>query len=135
MAPASYAPRITHLPTSVPHVWTEIIIRNHGVTVVKDLYVNLQLRLPGPECLGEMSRKDTRWESHESVGGRHLISSKEFRLAAAGMVTPVSFSIYLKPPFVVPMHSEISYGCEGSPVHRIVVSVPPDRVESAYRGF
>ena len=135
MAPSSYAPLVTSRPTSVPYVWNQIIIRNHGVAVVEDLYVNLQLRPPGPNCLAEMTQKDTRWEFHESVGGWHFISAKGFRLAPAGMVTPVSVSVYLKPPFEAPFYYELSYGCGGSPVHRIVVSVPSDRVESAYRDF
>lgn len=90
MAPSSYPPVVTHRPTSVPYVWNQIIIRNHGVRVVEDLYVNLELRVPGPNCRGHIPPKDPRWESHESVGGWHFMSSKGFRLAPAGMVTPVA---------------------------------------------
>lgn len=135
MAPSSYAPLITHLPTSTPYVWDQITIRNHGSAVVEDLYVNLELRVPGPNCVAEMPQKNPRWEFHESVGGWHLISSPGFRLAPAGMVAPVSFSVYLKPPFDDPLQYDISFGCKGSPVHRIFASIPPDRVESAYRAF
>jgi hypothetical protein len=51
------------------------------------------------------------------------------------MIAPIVFSIYLKPPFDSPLHYEISYGCSGSPVHRILTTVPPEDIGAAYTAF
>ena len=135
MAPASYDAVVTPLPTSTPYVWNEVVIRNDGVTVVRDLYVNIDLQVPGPNCLGNLPRRANGWSLHESIGGWHLISDESYRLAPASMIAPIVFSIYLKPPFDSPLHYEISYGCSGSPVHRILTTVPPEDIGAAYTAF
>jgi|SRR5271157_589495 len=134
-SPQSWAPPVSHYPTSTPYVWIEVTIRNHGVTVVRDVYVNFLLRIPGPNCQAEMSKRDPQFRFSESVGGWHLISQDQYRLAPAGMVAPFSLTLYLKPPFEAPLQYELSFGCEGSAVHRVVATVPAATVEKAYRAY
>jgi|ERR1035437_2410496 hypothetical protein len=133
--PQSWAPLVTWHPTSTPYVWLEITIRNHGVTVVRDVYVNSLLQIPGPNCRAEMSKRDPEFRFSESLGGWHLISQDQYRLAPAGMVAPFSLTLYLKPPFEVPLRYELSFGCAGSPVHRVVATVPPATIEQAYNAY
>lgn len=144
MAPSSYGPivprfaealALRNLPTSVPYAWNKPIIRNGGVTVAKDLYVNLALSVPGPRCVAHCPQMDQRWEFHVSIEVWHFISSPSFRLAPGGMVAPFGFCIYLKPPFVSPLCYDISFGCDGSPVNRVTESIPPEAIESGYGAF
>lgn len=132
-SPPSWAPLITDRPTATPYVWLETIIRNHGVTIARDLYVNFAIFVPGPNCVAEMTTLDSAFNSWESVGGRHFVAHDQYRLAPAGMISPFVMRVYLRPPFESPLHYELSFGCSGSPVHRIVESVPAATVEQAYK--
>src|ERR1017187_3814630 len=82
--------------------------------------------------LAEMSKLDPQFRFSESVGGWHLISQDQYRLAPAGMVAPFALTLYLKPPFEAPLQYELSFGCESSPVHRVVAAVPAATIEQAY---
>ena len=133
--PDSFAPLVTTRPTSTPYVWLAPIIRNHGVAVVRDVYVNFELRIPGPNCRAEMSKRDPAFQFWESVGGWHLISNDQYRLAPAGMVTPFALTMYLQPPFEAPLAYELSFGCTGSPVGHATAEIPASAVEQAYDSY
>lgn len=130
--PASFAPLVTTRPTSTPYVWLSPIIRNHGVVVVRDVYVNFELRLPGPNCMAEMSKRDPNFQFWESVGGWHLISNDQYRLPPASMATPFSLTLYVRPPFETSLRHEMSFGCAGSPVARTSSEVVPHVLGQAY---
>jgi hypothetical protein len=134
-SPKSWDPLITHWPTSTPYVWLGPIIRNHGVTVARDVYVNFSLSIPGPQCMAEVTKREQAFNFWESIGGWHLISNDQYRLAPGGMVTPFALTLYLRPPFQAPLDYELSFGCSGSPVHRVVTTVPAAAVEQAYRVY
>jgi hypothetical protein len=51
------------------------------------------------------------------------------------MVIPVQFRAFLGAPFDKPFWYEISFGCEGSQVSRIVRTVSIDDLKNAYSAF
>jgi hypothetical protein len=51
------------------------------------------------------------------------------------MVVPVEFHLYLNPPFIAPLFYELSYGCTGSPLLRVVASFATDQVNAIYDAF
>jgi hypothetical protein len=135
VSPASYAPVVSPLPTSTPFVVGKLVLRNHGRTIAKDLYVNYVFSLPGPNCM-LYPRTCQGWTHHESIRDwRHLIAPEGHRLPPSGMVNAVDFRVYLKPPFEQHFPYEISFGCDGSQVFRIVKTVSVDDLTNAYSVF
>ena len=131
VSPDSYAPLITDRPTATPFVACEVIIRNHGASVVRDVYANLRVQIPGLNCKFELDPRASSpavWSHHSSVGGIHAISDDRFRLAPAAMVVPIAFKIFFVAPFIRALEWELSFGCEGSQVHRVMCSISPDEV-------
>src|ERR1035437_6684668 len=118
--PADWGNLITLTPKSTPFGSLQVTIRNHGVTVVRSVYVNYWIAVPGPNCRAEMSDRDPAFRFSELFGVWHLISNDQYWLPPAAMVAPFTLDLYLKPPFESPLRYELSFGCEGSPVHRIV---------------
>ena len=51
------------------------------------------------------------------------------------MVKAVRFNLFLKPPFEKHFWYELSFGCEGSQVFRIVRTTSTDDIASAYSAF
>ena len=123
------------LPTSTPYVLFKLVIRNHGVTVAKDLYVNYVASLPGPNCT--LFPSNIRgWQSSESMRDwRHIIAPEGYRLPPAAMVKPLVLKLFLRPPFQQGFSFEISFGCEGSPVHRLQKTGSVGQVVDAYEAF
>lgn len=123
------------LPTSTPYVLFKLIIRNHGVTVAKDLYVNYVVSLPGPHCTIYPSNMKG-WQGTESMRDwHHIIAPEGYRLPPAAMVNPIQFKVFLRPPIEQGFSYEISFGCEGSPVYRVVKTVSVKQVVDAYETF
>lgn len=102
------------------------------MTVARDVYVNFELGLPGPNCGVEMSKRDPHFQFWDSVGGWHLISNDQYRLPPASMATPFALSLFLRPPFESPLSYEMSFGCAGSPVARTSANVAPHVLGRAY---
>jgi len=135
ISPHSYAPLITRLPTSTPYATWRLTIRNHGVTIARDLFVNYYFKLPGPRCILE-PRYEPGWTHSESLGSwRHVISPEGYRLAPAAMVAAVQFDLYLAPPFVAPLSYEVSFGCTGYPLQRLLASIPENQLLQIHDTF
>jgi hypothetical protein len=76
------------------------------------------------------------WSHHESMlDWHHTIAPDGYRLPPGGMVIPADFRVYLGPPFDRQFVYEISFGCLGSPVFRIVKTVSMDDLTNAYSTF
>src|SRR5579862_525697 len=61
--------------------------------------------------------------------------SRGLQAAPGGMVNAVNFRLFLKPPFDKRLWYEISFGCEGSQVSRMVKTVSTDDLWNAYSAF
>lgn len=135
ISPASYTPLITALPTSTPYVLGKFILRNEGRTVVKDLYVNYVFSLPGPKCM-LYAPCFSGWTQSESMSGwHHLTAPQQYRLPPGGMITVTDFQLFLAPPFNQPLWYEISFGCEGSQVFRIIKTVSSEDIRDGHSAF
>jgi hypothetical protein len=135
VSPTSYAPVISSLPTSTPFALGRLVLRNHGMTVAKDLYVNYSFRLPGLKCMLH-APNIPEWIHNKSMQDwHHIIAPQGYRLPPGGMVIPVQFKVFLGAPFDQPLWYEISFGCEGSQVLRIVRTVSIDDLKGAYSTF
>ena len=139
ISPESYAPVIDDRPTATPYVDCEVIIRNDGVSILRDIYVNFEIQLPGSntifEALPQAASPTSIWSSHQSVGGIHVISDGRFRLAPAAMASPLRFCIYFKAPFKSSLRWELSFGCAGSQVHRVIGSTSAEEVMTHLSAF
>jgi hypothetical protein len=135
VSPQTYAPVVSHLPTSTPYAFGRFILRNHGNTVARDLYVNYSFVLPGPNCMLHAPNL-LDWTHNESMQPwHHIIAPDAHRLPPAGMVIPVDFRMFLKPPFEQRLWFEISFGCEGSQLSRLVKAISIDDLKVAYSSF
>jgi hypothetical protein len=135
ISPASYAPAVSPLPTSTPYVSGRLILRNGGQALARDLYVNYSFMLPGPECMVHNPNPQDWALSKSILDGHHLVSAQGYRLPPGGMVSPVEFRIFLKPPFERHLWYEFSFGCAGSQVSRVVKTVSITDLTNAYAGF
>jgi hypothetical protein len=134
ISPANHE-RANTLPTSTPYALGRLVLRNHGTTVAKDLYVNYSFRLPGPKCM-LYAPNIREWIHNKSMRDwHHIIAPQGYRLPPGGMAIPVQFRAFLAAPFDKPLWYEISFGCEGSQVFRIVRTVSIDDLRSAYSAF
>lgn len=135
ITPDSYAPLITTWPTSTTVVSMTLVIRNSGVSIAKDLFVNIELRSPGPECEPKTEPNEPIWTSHKSVGGFHMVSAPHFRLGPGAMLHCVKAELFMLPPFDNPLSYEITFGCAGSQVHRLSAEVQPETISAAVTSF
>jgi hypothetical protein len=134
VSPSSYE-RASTLPTSMPYALGRLVLRNHGTTLAKDLYVNYSFRMPGPKCRLQ-APNIPEWIHNKSMQDwHHIIAPQGYRLPPGGMVIPVQFRAFLGAPFDKPFWYEISFGCEGSQVSRIVRTVSIDDLKNAYSAF
>jgi hypothetical protein len=123
------------LPTSTPYVLGKFVLRNHGTTVAKDLYVNYSFSLPGPTCMVHLPN-NLAWTHHESMlDWHHIIAPDNYRLPPGAMVNPVDFQVFLRPPFDQRFWFEISFGCESSQVFRIIETVSLEDLTTAHSAF
>lgn len=65
----------------------------------------------------------------------NVISPDEFRLAPWAQTTALQLRVDLVPPFTHDLWYEITFGCSGSPVRQILVTVPVSEVTEAYQTF
>ena len=59
-------------PRDAPYVTFGFIVRNCGVSLVKDVFVNLSLTLPGPECSSLIFPSARDWTLRDSGYAYHL---------------------------------------------------------------
>jgi len=127
--------RATTLPESSPYAICKFFIRNHGTTVARELYLNFAFSLPGPNCLLYPAPKRGWTHNQSMLDWQHVMAPEHYRLPPGAMVNPVSFQIFIEPPFVQQLWYEISFGCEYSQVARFTKAIPPDRLQNAYNVF
>jgi Putative DNA-binding domain len=129
------------MPENTPYFSVGFVLRNEGVGVARDLYVNLEVGLPGPECAlgvypqrqGQQQPGWTHYSSFDHV--HHLVSNDSFKLAPGAMVEPLHFSLFVTPPFDSVLFYRLTFGAVGTSVNTLAESIPPKEVQSAHDSF
>jgi hypothetical protein len=123
-----------NLAPGVVYLNIGFVVRNGGAVVARDLYANVQLGGVSEEFSFNAS-SPAGWLRYESPAGVHVISPDEFRLAPWAQTTALQLRVDLVPPFTHDLWYEITFGCSGSPVAQIFMTVPVSEVTAAYQAF
>jgi hypothetical protein len=67
--------------------------------------------------------------------GYHLITLSGKKLAPAGVWSPTSIDVDLKPPFVCDLSYDITFGCTGSAVRQVAATRSQNEIEAAVNRF
>jgi hypothetical protein len=127
--------RLSYVEGPVPAVSVSFLIRNDGLCPVEDVYFNVNLILPGPNCNWSVGHPGADWRIHYSVMGYHLITLSGKKLAPAGVLCPTSIEVDLKPPFVCDLSYEITFGCTGSAVRQVAATPSQNEIAAALNRF
>jgi hypothetical protein len=123
-------------PEHTPYCSLGFLLRNDGMSIARDVYVNLELILPGPTCAfrvwtpsnmphptpGTRPNPWTQTSTFDHV--HHFVAADDFKLTPAGMVEPIRLGVYLQPPFDAALQYTFTYGWTGAPVNTLTHTVP-----------
>lgn len=124
-----------------PYSKLGFVLRNEGACVARDLYVNIEIGLPGQECALAAYPTLYRggyapWTHTSPFKNVHqVVSGDGYKLAPGAMAEPLVIELYLQPPFDSDFWFRISFGATGTPVNEISYSVPVQKVQTAYSSF
>ena len=123
-------------PRREPYVRVGFVIRNCGVSLARDVFVNLAFMLPGPECALVVHPRTLKdWSLRRSHFGYHLVAQDGYRLAPMAFDEPMKVDLFILPPFETELSYEITYGCDGSPVRKVFRAISRDVIEQSVQNF
>lgn len=129
------------IPKNAPFSNVGLLLKNAGICVARDLYVNIIALSPGPNCPIVVSPTGNNvqfqpWQYHSPFSNVHqCVSDDSYKLAPGAIAEPVILTFLLAPPFESKFQVHITYGATGTPVSEVSYTLSAHQMGQLYGEF
>lgn len=113
------------------NVSIDIVLRNTGVVLLRDMYVNTTFQSPGGH-FGYNGVAQLGWSGETHQYAYHVLSSEERRLAPQAASVATSLNVYFGGPLSDDFVLTFTFGASGAPVHTVEARVPMTDLEGYF---